>query len=193
MIKLRSFLISAFIVLAVAASAQVSFGVKAGLNLSTITDTPDSKTKVGYKVGPTMEYAFYENMAIQTGLFLSSKGVKTDHDYKVNANYLELPVSFAYKYPVAFDTNIYANIGPYFAYGIFGKSKTTTGTVIDDYTEVDTFDNTLKYFDMGLTFGLGMEVTQFNFGVNYDLGLLKVKQMGDGKNGNFWISVVYSF
>lgn len=194
MLKIKSLLISVFFFVALAASAQLSFGVKAGLNLSTISKTDDSKMKIGYKVGPMAEFGL-GNMAVQGALLLSSKGVKSDYgdeDVTVNANYLELPITFVYKYPLAFDTNLYANAGPYFAYGIFGK----TGT--DDY-DVDTFGDDddsfgMKKFDMGLTFGIGMEVTKFNFGLNYDLGLTKVADYDDaGKNGNFWISVGYKF
>lgn len=199
MLKLKSLFLTAFLFTALAASAQLSFGVKAGLNMSTITDVDDSKMKIGYKIGPTVEYALDENMAIQSALLLSSKGVKRDVlDYTRNANYLELPISFAYKYPIAYDTKIYANAGPYFAYGIFGKTKTKTEVAgVERETKYDTFDDDrMKNFDMGLTFGVGLEITQFNFGLNYDLGLTKISDeilYKDSKNGNFWISLGYKF
>ncbi|MCD7972419.1 MAG: PorT family protein [Candidatus Azobacteroides sp.] len=192
MLKLKAFLFSGLFLIALTAGAQVSFGVKAGLNLSNITNFDDSQVKVGYKVGPSMQYSFQDNMAIQTALLLSSKGVKFDHlDGKIDANYLELPISFAYKFPISYDTNVYVNAGPYFALGIFGK---TSASVLDTEHHEDTFgSDRAKEFDFGFTFGVGMEVSQFNFGVNYDLGVTEVYDHGSHRNGNFWVSVGYQF
>ena len=194
MLKLRTVILSGLFIVALTASAQLSFGVKAGLNMSSISDVEDSKMKIGYKVGPMAEISLPgSTMGVQAALLLSSKGVKADgFDAQINANYLELPITFVYKFPLAFDTNLYVDAGPYFAYGIFGKSDISFEGVS---LGVDTFsdDFGMKKFDTGLTIGAGMEVAKFNFGLNYDLGLTKVFDEGDGKNGNFWISLGYKF
>lgn len=221
--NLRLFFLMTFVFAAVSASAQLSFGVKAGLNMSTITDVEDSDMKIGYKVGPTVEYMFAPNMGIQSGLLLSSKGVKSslsyhddyenetiNQDATINSNYLELPILFAYKFAIAPDTKVYLNAGPYLAYGIFGKTKfkyTIDGYSGDYEVKYDTFGDDyydenlethypgMERFDFGLSFGAGMEITKFNFGLNYDLGLKKVYDVdGDSpKNSNFWISAGYKF
>ena len=178
--KLRSFLFIAVMLIAVSANAQVSFGLKAGLNLATITGNGGSAdSKIGYKIGPALDFGIAENMSIQAAALLSSKGAK-----HVDANYLEVPVCFAYKFPIAPDTKIYVNAGPYFAYGLFGK----TGGI-------DTFDDDfgMKKLDYGATIGAGAEVLKFNFGLNYDLGLAKIYDGGSAKNSNFLISVGYNF
>ncbi len=196
MCKLKSLFLIALLCVAVGASAQLSFGVKAGLNMSNITDFENSEMKIGYKIGPTVEYAFAPNMAIQSGVLLSSLGTKEkDGDGSIDANYLQIPISFAYKYAIAPDTKIYGNVGPYFGFGIFGKSK-FYNELTDKYEKEDTFgDNGMENFDCGLTFGVGMEVTKFNFGLNYDLGLTKVYDVSgsSSRNSNFWISVGYNF
>jgi hypothetical protein len=175
------------------ASAQfLSFGVKAGLNMASLSDTDNSKMKVGFKVGPTMELAVAPSMSFQTALLLSSRGVDFDEgDGTISANYLELPVTFAYKYPIAPDTRIYGNVGPYFAYGIYGDSKGYSGNKFDTFGD----EGILENFDFGFTIGVGMEITKLNFGLNYDLGLTNCAKEGDAspKNRNFWISVGYKF
>ncbi|MCD7972417.1 MAG: PorT family protein [Candidatus Azobacteroides sp.] len=188
MIKLKSLLLTVFLLGAFTASAQLSFGLKAGLNLSDMSDYDNTKMKIGYKVGPTVNLSLGD-IGFQGAILLSSKGVKGDGvDGKIDANYLEIPVSFVYKRPVAFDTNLYINAGPYFAYGLFGK------TDLGLAGEIDTFsDEMLNRFDMGLTFGVGIEVLMFNFGVNYDLGLTKIDDFSNAKNRNLWISVGYNF
>ena len=207
MSKLKSFLFIAAMLVAVSASAQLSFGVKAGLNLSNISGDGESlDSKIGFKIGPTVEFAIAPNMAIQSGLLLSSKGAKTsesysesgidvDADITINANYLELPICFAYKYPIAPDTKIYVNAGPYLAYGLFGKTTAKISAMgLSAEEDEDTLgDDGFENFDFGLTFGIGAEVTKFNFGLNYDLGLSEVIKDSKIKNTNFWISVGYNF
>ncbi len=190
MYRIKSLIVVTLLLVTVGASAQLSFGLKAGLNMSSITETSGSEMKIGYKVGPTVEFMFAPSMGIQSGLLLSSQGVKySGGDSKIDANYLQIPISFVYKYAIAPTTRIYGNAGPYFGYGIFGNS--TLIKVID----VDTFGDTgiLERFDAGLTMGIGTEVSKFNFGLNYDLGLTDATKLGSGTNSNFWISVGYNF
>ncbi|MDR2474576.1 MAG: PorT family protein [Bacteroidales bacterium] len=197
MLKLRSFFFITLLLAAATASAQFSFGVKAGLNLSSYSDMEGLESKIGYKIGPAAEYSLGDKLGIQAALLLSSKGAKAkEGNAKIDANYLELPITAVYKFSIAPDTKLYVNAGPYFAYGIFGKIKGSE-EVVDGVTvsvEVDTFgENGLKKFDAGITAGVGMEIMGINFGLNYDLGLTKVMEEGDASNRNFWISVGYYF
>ena len=84
--------------------AQLSFNVKAGLNLSSyIGDNSDhSKFKPGVRLGVGMEYQFTDIISLQPSLFFSQKGAKysegyegivdADADVKINQLYLELPL-----------------------------------------------------------------------------------------------------
>lgn len=59
-------------------------------------------------------------MAIQSALLYSAKGAKADLegiDITLNANYLQLPVHFAYKIDAAPGTKVVLHAGPYIAYG----------------------------------------------------------------------------
>ena len=81
--------------------AQVSFQVKAGLNLSSyIGENSDhSKFKPGARIGVGMEYQFTDLISLQPSLFFSQKGAKyssgyegtvvdADADVKINQLYL---------------------------------------------------------------------------------------------------------
>lgn len=236
MLKKILLLTTAAVFVASAVNAQLTFGLKAGMNMSGMTEYENSKIKLGYKIGPTMEYLLNDNIAIQTGLFLSSKGAKSEEiEYEdeltglkikaeetTDANYLELPISLAYIYPVSQKINIYAHAGPYFAYGIFGKTKIkASASILSTTIEMNTFsesnveiadqkievDALLKRFDAGLVFGVGVEINRFTIGANYDLGLTNVinknanifnqseinMEVPESKNRNFWISVGYLF
>ena len=63
--------------------AQLSFNVKAGLNLSSyIGDNSDhSKFKPGARVGVGMEYQFTDLVSLQPSLFFSQKGAKYSEGY----------------------------------------------------------------------------------------------------------------
>ncbi|MCZ4344397.1 porin family protein, partial [Sphingomonadaceae bacterium G21617-S1] len=77
---------------------------------------------VGFKIGGGLEYGFTDLWSLQPSLFVSTKGAKYD-EATVNAVYLELPVMAAARINVADNTNIVIRAGPYFAYGIGGKTS----------------------------------------------------------------------
>lgn len=125
-----------------AVSAQeLSLGVKGGLNMSKFTgkDFKDPAMKLGFNVGIAADYEFAPNMAIQSGLFFTTKGTKlasSKVEQKIgdinisssssatsNAMYLQVPIHFAYKMDVSPETRIVFHAGPYVAYGIGGKTK----------------------------------------------------------------------
>lgn len=64
--------------------AQLSFNVKAGLNLSSyIGDNSDhSKFKPGVRLGVGMEYQFTDIISLQPSLFFSQKGAKYSEGYE---------------------------------------------------------------------------------------------------------------
>lgn len=179
-------------VVVMAQDSKVSWNVKAGINLSNWTggDTDGTDAKIGFKVGGGMEYAFDKTWSLQPSLFFTTKGTKETsmgEDLTVNQVYLELPVNVQARVPVSDNLNMLFAAGPYFGYGIAGK--TSYGNVKDD-----TFgDGGLKRFDAGLGFGVSFEISQIILGLDGQLGLTK---LGDGdapKNINFGLSVGYKF
>lgn len=136
--KKRIMLVLFALVVSMSGFAQVSWSVKGGLNMSTYVgkNTDDAKFKPGVRIGVGMEYALSEIMSLQPSLYLSSKGAKFSgsanflgKDFKgdvtYNQTYLELPVNLQFRFNAAGNTNIVVAGGPYFAYGIGGKTTNT--------------------------------------------------------------------
>src|ERR1700749_475310 len=81
---------------------ETKFGVKAGLNLVTLTGAvEDASAKVGFNAGGFAEIKLSEKFAIQPELLFSTQGYKyketgSDADYsyeeKLNLGYLNIPV-----------------------------------------------------------------------------------------------------
>lgn len=104
---------------------------------STCFDTPyddqtkPSASKAGIYAGLVSEYRLSRFFYFEPGLVLTSKGGKLDADYvgdkaiTVNATYLQVPAYFSMKLPLRkYPLNsVNINIGPYFAYGIFGQTS----------------------------------------------------------------------
>lgn len=106
--KMKFSLIAAMLIMVTAASAQVNLGVKGGVNMSNFygDELDDRNAKVGFHIGLAADYEFMYNSAIQTGLFFTTKGFKTentdlDAKYTENLMYLQLPVHYAYKLDVS--------------------------------------------------------------------------------------------
>lgn len=74
----KSILTVLFALICTLGFAQVSFNVKAGLNLSSyIGENSDhSKFKPGARIGVGMEYQFTDLVSLQPSLFFSQKGAK---------------------------------------------------------------------------------------------------------------------
>ena len=109
---------------------NTSFSIKGGLNMSNFygDELSDKSMKTGFHVGVGADFEFTPNMAIQTGLLFSSKGAKyttdfLDSELDVTANFIQLPLHFAYKIDVMPGTRVVLHAGPYIAYGVSGKAK----------------------------------------------------------------------
>ena len=93
--------------------------------------------------------------------FLSLKGCSQDHrilgSIKTNPYYLDIPIHFGYRHSITRKVSVFAEAGPYFSIGLFGKHKieqisaTADGgsdpnIVKEDYTENVFGSNGLKRF-----------------------------------------------
>ena len=188
-----------------------NFGIRAGLNLSNLLVkdnderySDDFKIKPGFHVGATVEFPINEMFGIETGIIASTKGFKlNEEDVGYNGSwtlyYIDIPINGKVYYDAG-GVKIYGAFGPYLGIGIYGAAKVT----YMDETEKedikwgnDDEEDDLKRFDMGLSFGAGVEVKSFVFGISYNLGLLNISPyVEDGakiKNRVLGISVGIKF
>ena len=198
--KLKLGLVIAFLgVISLVGAQNASFSIKGGVNLSNFygDELNDKSMKVGFHAGIGADFEFAPNIALQTGLFYSTKGAEfsntDDGDIissDVTANYLQLPLHIAYKIDVTPGTKVVLHAGPYVAYGIGGEAK--FGPL-----SLDTFDKDLgfKPFDAGFGLGVGAEFGKILVDLGWDMGLTNLSRVDnvDIKTQNAYISLGYKF
>jgi hypothetical protein len=186
--------------------AQIKFGPKVGLNLSTITlkmgsISIDPKTVVGFHVGMISEIPLVGNFCLQPGLLYSAKGSKwaeSGEEIKLTPSFLEIPVNAVYKFDLK-AVKILINAGPNFAFGIGGKYKYTFGTTNESGSLKfgSSSGDDMKPFDLGLNIGAGVEITQIIISANYGFGLTNLAPTTTNdekmKTRVFGLSVAYLF
>lgn len=219
---LKTSFLAIALLIGVVANAQeqpLTFGVKAGVNLSNFSGSGVEGTdaKIGFNVGVTVDYALTSDVFLLSGLEFTTKGAKIsyledlgefDIDAKstFNVTYLQLPVHIGYKLAVSDGLNLNFHAGPYVAYGIGGKVKNkvegnVAGLDLEDLdlsnADVDMFGDkgVANRFDFGLGLGVGAEFGKIGVGLGYDLGLTNISKDSKEKvrNMNAYLTVGYKF
>lgn len=190
----------------VSASAQVSFGIKGGFNLSNIKLSESGlsispKDLAGYHVGVIADIPLVSNLYLQPGLFASRKGfdfsmsesyqgyVYPDVNRDVSVDlaakplYLEMPLLLSFRLPVNTGLSLALEAGPYAAYGIGGDvviKASYGGTEVLNEKQDFFKDSQINRFDAGAQIGLGLYVGRFLFSAGYQMGLvnLAMKEVG---------------
>lgn len=164
-----------------------TFGVKAGMNISTLTNIDGSKSKVGFNAGVLMNAPLAANFSIQPELLYNSKGVKEDGGGggSINLDYISLPVMFQYNATPMF----YLEAGPEFGFVVSAKAK-GGGATLDIKDEV-------QGFDVGIGLGAGYYfIPKLGITARYVAGLTDVLKDNSGdsvKNNVFQIGLAYKF
>ena len=179
-----------------AVSAQgLSLGIKGGANMSNLygKEVKDTKMKLGFNVGVAADYEFESNVAIQSGLYFTTKGAKlssTNIDQKVgdiklsgtvdktaNAMYLQIPLHLAYKIDVTPGARVVLHAGPYAAYGVGGKISGKSTVKVSGNVPADqkaAVDAALKQINASTnsvnTFDKKMGYKPFDAGVGIGVG-----------------------
>jgi hypothetical protein len=173
---------------------DMSFGVKGGLNISSITnanqDGMNSNSLVGFHVGFFGEFMLNDEFFIQPELLYSTQGVKLEVDGDkgdLKLDYINVPVMAKYYIADAFSLEF----GPQIGFLVSSKAKSGGESI-------DVKDDT-KSIDVSLGFGANYNFAEnFMFGARYNLGLTRVQKdlfpgESESKNSVFQISLGYKF
>ncbi len=190
----KIFSLAVVAVVALSASAQnIQFGVKGGLNASSLSNIEDAVGKLGFNAGVTADYQLAGSLYVLSGLEYTTKGAEISipgsiQDYTSTLSYLQLPIHAGYKISIADDTRLVLHAGPYLAYALSAKTKVGSKKtdIIDD----------MNRFDAGLGVGAKAELGKISVGLGVDYGLTTInKNTEDGKNRNVnaSLSVGYKF
>jgi len=182
--------------------AQIKFGPKVGVNLSTMTMkyadlSFDPKTLIGFHAGVIFEIQLIGNLALQPSVLYSSKGSKFEFmnvEGTFSPGYIEVPFNVAYGFGSdAIKFSLFA--GPYVAYGLRGKIE--SGGVSEDIVFGTGEDDDMNPLDYGVNFGAGLNIKGLLISAQYGLGLanLSTDTTGDAeiKNTVIGISLAYLF
>lgn len=134
---------------------QTRFGIKGGVNLTTLTgDATDAKSLVGFQVGGFAEIKIIEKLAIQPEILYSTQGAKYDNFGDTKLDYLNIPVLAKYYITKQFTVEAGPQIG-------FLLSSHDT-------------DNT-RSVDLGFNFGGGYNFTDnLSVGLRYTVGISNI-------------------
>lgn len=173
---------------AVTASAQVTWNMKGGFGVATCygSDTEDLKVHPVGKIGVGLEYPLSSNVSLMPSLEFAWKGTEMKGtNFKLDLYYLQLPVVFAYRMNLADAWNMTLKAGPYAAYVVSDKFK------YPDYNVSGSSD--AKKFDAGLDAGVDFEYHRFVFGVEAEMGFMKLYSGGNIKNLAFYATLGWKF
>lgn len=194
-IKMKKIILSAIAIMAFAfTNAQSTrFGIKGGLNLSTVVggDVEDTKSLVGFHVGGFAEIKVVDKFYIQPELLYSAQGTKVEgpfgEDYDIKLDYLNIPVLA--KYYIADKFSVEA--GP------------QLGVLLSAKVEGEDFKDSTRSVDFGFNVGAGYNFTDnLSIGLRYTIGLSPLSDeeidnsedyYDSAKNSNLQLSLAYKF
>lgn len=191
----------------------VTFGVRAGMNVANVGgDEDDAKSKIGFFGGLGVDFNIVNSLSINSGLFFTQKGCKTDdiamdiEGYPMDANarftmnFIELPVYLSYRLPLNLESSLQVFFGPYFDYGVYGKATADVkfkgefhGEKVSQSMDLFDDDYDFKRFHVGLGLGAAYTWSRFSVGLSYQWGMTEVVADAESYWNNFNISVGYNF
>lgn len=195
----------AIAVLFLGTTAWSQVGIKAGINLASLSQDPDeenyedykSVSILGFQGGLTFELPVAGPLAIQPELLFIQKGGKSEFIINesnklvttVTYNYVEVPVLLKLKLGNTDGDGLgfYLLGGPFAGYSLGGKSKqelTILGqtTVSEQDIDYDDEDFEEKRLDWGASFGAGLHFGKLFVDARYNLGVNNL--LDDDANNN---------
>lgn len=181
-IVLALFLIGAF-----TNQANAQLEARAGLVLAKIKSgflgvTATSDARIGVQLGATYNKSINDNISFRPGLMYTMKGGSAEDDSGETEGgtlgYIGIPLDFVYSTPINENT-LSLHAGPYIDYLLHGT---------------DGAKDELNSTDLGINFGVGFDLGQIGFGVNFSAGLTKTfsEEIEDGGIGIFDFGEVYT-
>jgi len=184
----KSIIFSLIIFSTMLSYGQLSIGVSAGSNLSSMTvfrrDLSTFKINPIFGINTNLiaDYRFNPNMSIWTGLSITQKGfnqhikyflrpgLDSTADLTSRLSYIELPIYLKFNTTIK-QINVFYGAGPYIAYGLLGKVKTNiTGRINQTTVDKVKWGKSYDYkSDLLNTYGYS-NIKRLDFGVGTILG-----------------------
>lgn len=177
------------------ADAQMRFGVKGGVNVSTIHFSGDVKRNfnsgnvTGFHIGPMLEATVpLLGIGFETALLYTQRGVEVGPE-AIKNDYLDVPIHLKWKFGLPI-VKAYIATGPYFGFRVGGDKVWNIPGVVANQIKANSFSS-------GWDFGVGAEIlSHLQVGVNYGLGFTNnysVNGDDNGKNRGWYITAAILF
>jgi len=157
--------------------AQFRYGIEAGINIATIKGNYPQKlsSTTGILIGINGSYNFFDDLSIESGLYLSQKGVTrilfNDIQGIETYTYLEVPLNLKYNLPIT-------EPGKTFIFGgLYGANLLSAGVRPDNEGQSSSVNlgDMIPSWDYGINIGLGQSFNissgMMNIKIKYSLGL----------------------
>lgn len=173
------------------ASSPITFGAKAGLNISYLGSGGGVRnSKVGFNAGGFANIPVGSSFSLQPEILYSQYGGEDSGSSSIHLDYIAVPVMLQYNLTPGF----YFEAGSEF--GILVNDKLKTNQLGTDQTTTTKLNNVSK-FNFGLGIGAGYYFTP-NFGANirYVAGVTDIAKKNSGSsftNNVLQIGVSYKF
>lgn len=192
--------LGAAVLLAGAANAQVSYGLKAGVNLGKFSNTPSAlsdyqSNNVSFHVTGFADLPVASNFSIQPGVSLQGKGNKysysgesLDGSASTNLMSIEIPVNAVYYIPAGYTGSVFLGAGPYVGFNVSGKYKAEGslgdfGSAGESDIKFSGDDKTMNMIDAGVNFLGGFRFNNgFLINAGYGLGLTDLNALDSGES-----------
>lgn len=182
---------------AVPAKAEVKFGLKGGLNLTSISLDANAISKsnqAGFFIGPTFKFTIpIVGLGFDASALYDQRKAEVDNT-SVKQQSIQIPINVRYAIGLGSTASIYFFAGPQFGFNVGDK---------DIKTDVGNW--TFKSSNISANVGLGlMLLRHLQVSANYNFGLGKtgeleqdipgaIKSIDDGKLNAWQIGVAYFF
>ncbi|MBA3639959.1 MAG: PorT family protein [Acidobacteria bacterium] len=168
------------------ATAQMSYGVKAGVNYADVSFDGDvaSSGRVGLLAGGFATIPLFGWLAVQPEVIYTVKGTSVDvADIKSDliVDYVEVPLLAR----ISIRRKIYVAVGPSMAFRVRARSRTAFGGSTE---EIDLKED-VESFDLGVVGAAGIDLGRWVFDGRYTHGLSDIDARDDAKMRNRVLSV----
>ena len=178
---LSAALVAVMLMFASQAQAQIKFGVKGGLNVTTMKfnrHVLDKSNSEGFYFGPTMKFtlpvvglgvdasALYNQCSSNMTAEQGNEQIITDREETLTRQAISIPVNLRYDVGLGDDASIYFFAGPQASFNVGGKIKDI------DWKWADTD------FSVNIGFGV-MLLSHLQVNTNYNVGIGKTGELGE--------------
>ena len=207
--KIFSVALLATMLFATSASAQIKFGVKGGLNVTSMSldsKVLDASNQAGFFIGPTVKFtlpivclgvdasALYDQRSAKIGVENNEGGLTGEQTVKQQQ--IAIPINLRYGIGLGDAASIFFFAGPQFGFNVGDKEQKLWGVT----------DWKMKSSNFSVNLGLGATLLKhLQVSANYNIACGKTGEIeavdavrsvigkGEGKNNAWQIAVAYYF